>query len=1262
MTESTFRRFGWLALCALVGLGPPALAQEPGTLIEDEPAIETESEDAPVRETDYYSRRLATLRDELARHRTSPRAAATLYELAELIDRLDSLPPLAQTFSRVSKDQRALPEVRALASYLLSKVELERGRTGRAQEALATLGLARDGWLIGGFDNEGGIGHAQAFAPEQGPIDLTAAHTGKEREVRWRRLPELGPDARVPVFDLLRPRQNATFYFLTSFDSPTAQRALLHLGTSGATKLWVNGHLALDDDAQHPATFDQRAVSVAMRKGANLVLLKVSSLDDPPAFFLRASSTRGPISGRFVAPAVDSTPTAVAEAGAKVPASERPAPVLDVVAQIEKLLERSPLDGQLREDLATVLAHRRPFDSKLQRHRHEQDKAAQLLTRDPSSHLRLAGYITDDHNESRAALEKALEIDPKYAPARTALGTYLLQRGFTRRAHDELRRATRDMPDYYPAALAYAEALQSLGFEARSRREELALADRFPSTPDVVLTAARAERALGRVQDAIHRYRVVLSLRFAQREARSELASLLLDTGRVGDAVTLLERARELSPTSLSAALRLADVLSFNDRPSDALAVYDAATQIAPDDELVFERRGQHRLRAGDRTGALSDFELALSLKPQNPRLRDLVRSVQPEDNFASPYLRDPVLLAREAREKPAPAGEDAVVLANVQVVRVFPNGLSSRVRQEVVQVLTPRGVEGARVRGVTYTPGEHQVKIERARIVKPDGSVIETRNETDRAGNNAYDGMYFDNRQRVVAFPGLEPGDVVEFTWRMDDVSAQNMFADYFGDVEFLQGTHPQRQVEYVLVAPAERHFYANQPALPGIEHTVDASQAGTKVWRWAVRDVPKIEPEPRMPGWASIAAHLHVSTFREWDDVARFWWGLVRDQLHATPAVQQAAEEAVKGIPASDMRGRVRAVYDYVVTKTRYVGLEFGIHGFKPYPVDRVLARRFGDCKDKAALMFSMLRHLGIDSRLVLLRMRHLGHLDERPASLAVFNHAVLYVPELDMYLDGTAEFSGSGELPGSDQGAQVLIVEHDGRTPSRFLTTPVSRPEENRTANRMTVQLARDGSAQIQGETVVEGQTAQSYRRAYQSETGRTERFEQSYSRAYPGVRVSAFEVSDARAIEEPVRMGFRMEAPQLARTASDTLDFSPFGEPFRYVEAFAPLSRRSLVLDLGAPWRNEFHYTVRLPEGATPASLPEPVERTTPFGSFRYQFEQTDEGIVATGHVALAVDRVRPEEYADFRAFLAELDRILSRRLQVTLPAAAAEASR
>lgn len=1207
--------------------------------------------------SNWWQERFDALERVLDSRLTSVRALPTLIEMEEVAPHLEAFANVAARFSRVARDGRAHPEVRAYALKLAATTELSRGRLPRARAHLADLDLMRDGWLIGGFDNEGGGGHTATFGPEEGPIDLRTVWPGKERDVQWRRVEGGAFELAPPIGQLLRPRANTTFYFLSTLESATSGRAILRFGSAGATKVWVNGQQVFADTADHPARFDQTAINIAVRRGANTVLFKVSVLDELPELVARVESTSGRrlAGAEWKAPSKQVVLPALAAVGASKQRIDHSSVQADAVSELARASAQRPSDGELAEDHAIVLAARRAFDTKDRKARHAQERAARLLSKSASAQARLAALHDDDHNEKRMALEQALNVDPRWVPARVALGNYYVERGFTRRGADELARARRDRPDFVPAALGLANALHAMGLDGKARALELEVAETHSRLPVALLAGARANRALGQVAQAIERYRVLLSLRYDDRGARAELASLLLATGDLPGARLELERALELSPSDLGLRLRLASFLSMNEHAREATALYDGLVELAPDEEQVFIARGEHRQRQDDVEGALADFQHALAIKPQNPALRELVRSLQPQENYAGPYLRDVSELAARARAKGVPAnGPDAVVLSKLDVVRVYPNGLSSRTRQTITWLVSERSVERARTQSVGYAPGEEEVKIERARIIKKDGSVVESKSENDRRVTDDSSGMYFDHRSRSVTLPNLEMGDVVEFTWRKDDVSATNMFADYFGDVTYLQGTDPVDDADYVLVAPPGREFHANRPALEGVEHTVVA-QDDARVWRWRVRDVPRIESEPRMPGWVEQAAYLHVSTFKEWDDVARFWWGLVKEQLHVTPSVAQAAEEAVRGIPASNVEARVRAVYRDVVTKTRYIGLEFGIHGFKPYPVDRVLARRFGDCKDKASLMYAMLEHLGIESRLVLLRMHHLGSLGEKPASLAVFNHAILYVPSLDLWLDGTAEFSGSGELPQSDQAAQVLVVEPGTGKPSPLLTTPVTRSTDNVTAGVYDLVLRGDGSARMQGTTTVRGLSAPGWRQGYQSETGRKERFEQNWARSYPGAKVESLSFSNPRALEEPVKSTFAIELPHLARLEPGSLVFNPLGEDSRYVRTLAPLSTRRYPVDLGPPWRHEFSYRVTLPKGASVLAPSIPAEAATPFGSYSFRAEPSADGtLLVQGHVAIDRARVEPPDYPAFRLFLADLDRAFAQRIRVSRP--------
>ena len=220
----------------------------------------------------------------------------------------------------------------------------------------------------------------------------------------------------------------------------------------------------------------------------------------------------------------------------------------------------------------------------------------------------------------------------------------------------------------------------------------------------------------------------------------------------------------------------------------------------------------------------------------------------------------------------------------------------------------------------------------------------------------------------------------------------------------------------------------------------------------------MPKVDAEPGMPGFTDVAAYVHVSTYKTWEDVAAWYRGLVAEQLQTSPQIHDAVMDAVKGL--TDERAKIRAVYDLVVRKTRYVGLEFGIHGYQPYRTTQVFARKFGDCKDKASLLVVMLREIGVDASLVLARTRRGGDLDPEPASLAPFDHAIVYVPRYDLFLDGTAEFSGADELPAQDQDIPVLIVSR-GQARAHAGPAGDAQPRRHRRAGaRSTARGAAQG----------------------------------------------------------------------------------------------------------------------------------------------------------------------------------------------------------
>jgi tetratricopeptide (TPR) repeat protein len=1195
------------------------------------------------------------LQARILRELDRPQAIPDLFRLYERRDEKGDLSALVATLDRAAKSPKARPDVRALALEIRAELAVSMGQLPQATAFLERVAPLRAWSFIGPFDNEGRSGLLAEYPPEKEGYDPKAVYRGKEHDVTWRTLPALpSPHGFVDLAAAVYPRTDVAVYAATVIRSGKQQAAIFHIGASGATRVWLNGRLVHEDAALHPSRFDQRSFAGELQAGDNFLLVKIAHSTGRLGFSLRlADGKDAPLVELAKAARVPDAPAKAfaaapsQEGGRKHTAAAGHKP-LDAVDELKAAAAKNPSDARAQEDLAVILHWRRPSDEGERMPLHAMERAADAAPTDPEVALRLARLQDRDANKRRAALDAALAAHPADAALLDALAGYRLDRGEGWTALELAHRARAAAPNLADPMITEARALDAVGLSARASLVRLEVARAHPDLSRAHRAAAGALRRLGRAAEAAEELKKALALRFDDGEARSELVALALDRGDLDAALKLLGELVSLEPASLYPRLRAAELLSENGRAQQADEAFAQAVALSPDDPEPHEQLGRHRLRRQDDSGALAAFARALSLRPQNPGLRELVRAVRPEEQYAAPYLYDARVLAM----MPPLPGEDVEVLADLSVTKVFANGLSSRTRQVVLRALSPRGVDAARTQSVQYSPDRQQVKVERARIFRKDGSLLESKSEGERNLSEPWYGLYYDVRARIIGFPQLEAGDVVELVTRIDD-SGSNFFADYFGDFAYLQSTQSRRISDYVLLGPAGRTFYANATPLRGLTHTEGQSQDGGTWQRWTARDVAKLVPEPSMPGYSEVLAYVHVSTYKTWDDVGRFYWGLVKDQLRVTGEIRAAAAEAVKGIPESDDQARIRAVYDFVVSRTRYVGLEFGINSFKPYPVETILSRRFGDCKDKASLMHAMLEALGIDSRLTLLRMKRLGGIESAPASLAVFNHAILYVPKYQLFLDGTAEFHGSGELPADDRGAEVLVVEPGGG--SKFFRTPEALPQDNTDETRISARLAADGTAAVEVNASLRGSWTAELRRTFEAADGRRAKAEEQLAHSvFPNVKVTAIDVSDPHDIEKPFLTQIVATATGFALASGGGLKFSPFGQRQSFVESYAQLSRRLLPQRLPAPQKTVIESRVELPAGWT-VTLPEGARESGPQGS--YQVTYAGDGAQVTARLEFTMNGglLQPKEYGAFRAFLGRLDEALHRRVEA-MPAA------
>ena len=1218
---------------------------------------------------DWAQARRAELRGRVSR----PEAIATL---AALVQNQDDLAPghLAEVLHDLLAGKLGGPVdplVAAQAAYLLSLEDDSNGRFADADRRRNELGLLGDAWVLGPFDGQGrsGLGRVYPIEEEGRALDPRAGkdYAGKERRVAWQ---HAGAESFVQgalfLDALLRPDSDAVAYCLVYVRSDRERWAALRVGSAGPFKAWLGGDEVLSKDVVRPAWLDQDAAPVHLRQGTNLLLLKTVAVRGPWRLFLRLTDGQGGALAGVTLGAEASEP--VAPAAGKV---GKPPPLRELGQLLRERAERATKSAapQAWLDQALFLSLVSPADSELRAveaaAKQAVPPASVVLSGPATGALLLLGRVAREEDDRRAALERALPALSSAAERAHVLadiGALWRSQRRDEAAVAQWQKAVTLDPGCVPAQLALAreERRASLAAAALARISSLPeAAQRLPLVQD-----ARADvlSSLGRKRQAEEVQRAMLAGQRTDIGLLREVAAAARARGDLGEAARLFAEAARWRPDLISLALDQAAVLEGSGNLVGARAVLTQASRRLPGDASLPEEIGRLEARAGRIEAALASLRRALELRPQNPGLRRYVETLAAErqakrearsvEDLASSNAVDGEALARAVLFGPPPVDDaSAEVLLDHTVVRVHGNGLAERFVQRLVHARTERAARDSRETRVHFEPGRQEVEIRKARILRaaPGGGleISEATGRDEESLSEPWYGLYYDSRAAVVSFENLRAGDVVEVQYTVEDVGYRNDLADYFGDFEIVADVWPTRRWDYTLIAPATRAFYFNRPHWPGIGPEREVRGAEVR-YRFAASKVPRVESEPAMPGFAEVAPYLHVSTYKTWEDVGRWYWSLVRDQMQDDGTLKKAAAQATSGLRT--LADKVKAIHRLVVENTRYVGLEFGIHGYKPYRATQVFERRFGDCKDKATLLLTLLGSVGIDAELVLLRTRRGGRIDDAPASLAVFDHAIAYVPGLDLYVDGTAEFSGLGELPAEDQDTMALRVSERG---VKLVRTPVLPAEKNLAQRTWQVDLQRDGSARIAEELSVVGQAAHEWRSYYQTEGERRSRFAKAWNGRYAGTQLESvdMELGDRN---RPVVVRSRVKVPQLG----DVRDGHEAHLPTSSREAdlastYAPLGERHWPLLVGYPWRHEESVSYRLPKGTRVLRLPGNRAVKNAFGEFTLTVSKAAGGICITSAFVVNQSRIAPTDYAAFRAFLRETDAALAERVVVDL---------
>ena len=584
--------------------------------------------------------------------------------------------------------------------------------------------------------------------------------------------------------------------------------------------------------------------------------------------------------------------------------------------------------------------------------------------------------------------------------------------------------------------------------------------------------------------------------------------------------------------------------------------------------------------------------------------------------------------------------------------VRVFrADGTGEAQDESFVKVLSEKGRRAYRTLTLSFTLPYATVEVTHLELLKPGGAVVSVdvaANSKETIDDSQMAMNIYDPNSRVlqVNIPKVEIGDVVH--WVNRTTTERAIIPGQFAEVNVLESDGLIRHFSYEVYAPADRPLrrLALRDEIPGtVTYAAQTNADGSVTHRWTGGNVPQMFDEPGMPPYEMVLQRLYVSTLPDWQAVSQWYWDLSQSHLAATSPEMEATVSNLLAGAQTDLE-KIKAVFYDVSKKIRYMGLtpEKDRPGFEPHDVGVTFAKKYGVCRDKAALLVAMLRQAGLPAYPVLINV---GTKRDPEVPDPDFNHAIVGV-ELEkghyVLMDPTDE-NTRDLLPEYDCNQSYLLCRPEGET---LLTSPVQPPEENLMRVRTTGTLSAAGMLAARTELSFEGVNDDQYRNAFvQMKPDDLRRsFERDLKGVLPGAKLLSLKLTPENMLDMTTNLHADLEFTAVGLTASGNgralITLPWIGKSvgvLNYILRDAGLDQRKYPLQTGATCGLEEELTLQLDDGfGNVISLPTcaPVENECL--SSRKQFAVAGNRLTATRELKLKVVEFSPAQYASLKQTL------------------------
>jgi hypothetical protein len=520
-------------------------------------------------------------------------------------------------------------------------------------------------------------------------------------------------------------------------------------------------------------------------------------------------------------------------------------------------------------------------------------------------------------------------------------------------------------------------------------------------------------------------------------------------------------------------------------------------------------------------------------------------------------------------------------------------------------------------------------------------GNLIKRVKNSEIVDQSAYDGSLFtDNRLKYVDLTqGVYPY-TVEFEYELD-----YNFLFFTPTFELL----PDEKISaekglFQLTFPADlplRYELINLTQQPIAQQSAD----GVKSLTWSFENIKPIKLEPLGPSDDEMLPVIltaptkfeydgYVGTMSSWAEFGK-WIGILNRERNILPEETRfKIRELTKDLKTVDEK--VKRLYEYLQSKTRYVSIQLGIGGLQPFSATVVDQNGYGDCKGLSNYMVAMLGEVGIKANYTLISAGSDFYPMREGFPSSQFNHAVVSVPnDRDtLWLECTSQTNPFAYMGSFTGGRKALAITESG---AAIVKTPFYSMENNTQSTTAQISLLATGDAIAKIKTSYSGlqyengglnfvvnQSPQEQKKWIQNNTD------------IPIFDLISFTMTNQKDRIPTAVVVTELKLNRFASVSGKRIFLTPNVTnrstfiPEKVEQRSQPVIRKTAFIDF-----DTIHYS--LPEGIYPEFLPQPINISSRYGEYEATFKLDDKGLLYVRKIKMKNGVFPSESYQELIEF-------------------------